>query len=59
MKAKELAKILLERPDFDVYVGVQKYISNSREYSYQYVDVPNDMIDIDTIGKAIFIGNEE
>lgn len=59
MKAKELVKILLEHQDFDVYVGVQKYISNSREYSYEYVDVPNDIIDIDTIGKAIFIGNKE
>jgi len=59
MKAKELAEILLEHPDFDIYVGVQKYISNTREYSYEYVDVPNDMIDIDTIGKAIFIGDEQ
>jgi hypothetical protein len=59
MKAKELSEILLEHPDFDIYVGVQKYISNSREYSYEYVDVPNDMIDIDTIGKAIFIGDEQ
>lgn len=59
MKAKELSEILLEHPDFDIYVGVQKYISNSREYTYEYADVPNDMIDIDTIDKAIFIGNEE
>ena len=59
MKAKELAEILLEHPDFDIYVGVQKYISNTREYSYEYVDVPNDIIDIDTIGKAIFIGDEQ
>jgi len=57
MKAKELAKILLEHPDCDVCVGIQRYISQSREYSYEYTDISDDMIEIDS--ETIFLGKTE
>ena len=57
MKAKDLAKILLEHPNFEVCVGIQKYISQCREYGYEYTDISDDMIEIDN--ETIFLGKDE
>lgn len=58
MLAKGLAQILLEHPDYEVRVGVQEYISNSREYSYYYIPLTEELLEIDDKYNVIELGGE-
>lgn len=58
MLAKELAQILLEHPDYEVRVGVQEYISNSGEYSYYYIPLTEELLEIDDKYNVIELGGE-
>ena len=58
MKAKDLADILLKHPDYDVRVGIQRYIPRCREYSYEYVYLSNELIDINDEYNEILLGKE-
>jgi hypothetical protein len=58
MKAKDLADILLKHPDYDVRVGIQRYLPRCREYSYEHVYLTNELIDIDDEYGEIWLGKE-
>lgn len=55
MKAKELAEMLLEHPDYTVKVGVEKFFHRGLIYGFD--DIEKEMIETDDSMSIFYLGD--
>ena len=54
MTARKLAEKLLEHPDYDVYVGVERRLFGDTVYGFDHIE--DKMIDVDDSMSTFYLG---